>query len=490
MGRHPKKVGQEQGVDRRESGYYATPDFVAEFIAGTLLKLNPRGCTALDPCVGKGELAIPLLQRSVDVDGMDILPFPVPPGTNLRVTDFLDFYRDRKSERPAGQNIELPYDFYVANPPYNCHESEYIRQRKPELRRLFGKVGVHNMYSMFLSALVDCAKPGALIGVITFDSFLTARVHAELRRQILGQCALHYLLLCPTDLFRDQGADVRTCVMILQKDIRHQGRVTIGDRPPRVSQFRQQLRTRQFGQVDLEQIVLAGEGDRSEFVLDVPHDVRSLFDDSRLGDAFRCVTGISTGNDQLYLSPSKRPGFSQPFFKNPGARKFYCPPNAWLTDDFLELEKSIPNFMVRNKDILYQAGITCSSMGVPFSACYLPQCSTFGVNANIILHEQDCWWLIAYLNSHLATYLVRGILNRSNMVTSGYVSRIPLPAFRRPVRRRLAEVARTAYHEQVLNGSAEACVNDVNRIVERELGLPDETVHRIRRFASDLVRTT
>ena len=82
--------------------------------------------------------------------------------------------------------------------------------------------------------------------------------------------------------------------------------------------------------------------------------------------------------------------------------------------------------MVRNKNHIGQKGITCSSMGVKFSACELPEGSAFGVNPNIFPPVNDIGWLCCYLNSSLVQYLLRGVIVRSNMVTSGYVCRIPL----------------------------------------------------------------
>ena len=37
--------------------------------------------------------------------------------------------------------------------------------------------------------------------------------------------------------------------------------------------------------------------------------------------------------------------------------------------------------------------------------------------------------MLSYLNSHLITFLVRGVLIRSNMVTSGYISQLPVISF-------------------------------------------------------------
>lgn len=226
MGRHQKTVCTVQGLDRRETGYYSTPPFVADFIARTLLSLNPHGKRVFDPCVGKGELAEPFLRRGdFTVKGLDILDLAPSPKIQFTQEDFLKFYEAQRLNCILGRTIDLPYDYYVANPPYNCHEVEYIRANKALLSALFGGIGVLNMYSMFLTAMIDCAKDGALIGVITLDSFLTAHGHATLREHILQHCAIHHVLLCPTDLFRNQGADVRTCVLILQKGRQHQGEI-------------------------------------------------------------------------------------------------------------------------------------------------------------------------------------------------------------------------------------------------------------------------
>jgi hypothetical protein len=488
MGRHEKSVLNGQGLDRRESGYYSTPAPVAEFLASKLVELHPQGRKALDPCLGEGELAIPLFSRGIAVDGFDVLDFDLPPGIAFSKRDFFDFYREQKKSCVPGGRIDLPYDFYVANPPYNCHELNYVRDNKRWLRSVFSDIGVLNTYSMFLSAMIDCAREGAILAFITLDSFLTARGHEALRKQILRECSLHHLLLCPNDLFWPQGADVRTCIMILQKGRRFQGEVAILNRPRDTTGFVRALEKESFEQRKLSEILLQNKEDRSEFIVGVPDDIRTLFAGTRLGSRFRCITGISTGNDSRYLSTAKRPGFTTPFYKNPGSYRFYCPPNAYLTDDFLQLDKSIPNFMVRNKELLFKPGITCSSMGVPFAACYLPINSTYGVNANIICPEKDLWWLLAYLNSHLVTYLVRGVLIRSNMVTSGYVSRIPVPKLSTRKKRALAVVAREAFRSQIVERDYTEYLTRINRALYAELGITPGSAEMMARFAGGILK--
>lgn len=490
MGRHPKIIQTTTGIDRRETGYYSTPAFICEFIAWAIAEINPTGRHALDPCIGRGEMAMPLIKRGLLVDGMDILPFQLPEGMNFTQQNFLDYYMERKIQCILNMEIALKYDFYIANPPYNCHEVSYIKKNKAKLWGFFKDIGVYNMYSMFISALIDCAKDGAVMGLITSDSFLTAKAHTGLRQKILACCAIHYLILCPSHLFLDQGADLRTCIIILQKGRQYQKKVKIANRPLTRQDLEKQLKDKNFEQVGLDRLILSGNADQCEFTIAIPEEIRSLFSCPRLGELFHCITGISTGCDRQYLSKHQKPGFNIPFYKNPGKSRFFTTPNAYLTDDFLSIAKKVPNFMVRNQDLLYRSGITCSSMGVPFTACYLPANSTYGVNANIITGDRHTWWLLAYLNSYLVTFIVRGILNRSNMITSGYVSRIPIPELSPDTKEQLSHIAREAYEKKVSQSEAMQYAIAVNQILHQQLNLSEETIAMITDFSRNLLKAT
>lgn len=487
MGRFTKLVTSNDGIERRASGYYSTPSFLAQYIADRLTEINPTGTTALDPCVGQGEMARPLIDKGVEVTGYDVLDFSLPPAIRFRQLDFLQAYESHRAR--ADGDIDLPYDFYIANPPYNCHEVQYIRDNKHRLGRVFGQIGCHNMCSMFIAAMIDCAKQGATLGIVTLDSFLTSRVHEGLRRRILDTCSLQELLLCPTDLFLDQGADVRTCILVLRKGKGHQKNVRVLNRPPNRTALQESLAGK-LESCDLQTVVLQDESDRAEFTVGVPSEIRRLFSLPRLSSRFRCVTGISTGNDKRFLSAEAKPGFSVPFYKNPGSKKFFAEPNCYLADDFLRHSRSVPNFMVRNRDVLFSPGITCSSMGVAFSACYRPANSTFGVNANLILDPSETWWMLAYLNSRLVTYLVRGVLIRTNMVTSGYVARLPVPEFSTSVRHQLAAIAREAFRMQPTVETAEGYLTECDAIIESALGISPAVSQLLSDFKQNLTRST
>ncbi len=486
MGRFEKAIVNENGVDRRELGYYSTPEFISTFMTKAMLEINPNGSKALDPCVGKEELIKGLYDNNIDIDGIDIFNHGDYYYCNFIQKDFIEFYKQEKINLLFDQQINLKYDYYIANPPYNCHEVDYIRDNKKDLNKLFGNIGVHNMYSMFISAIIDSAKDGALISLITADSFLTARMHNPLREQILNTCSIHYLILCPTDLFWEQKADVRTTIMILQKGKKNQQLVKSLNRPKNKAELKTKLEQKTFLETPIESIINASNDNLFEFVIDIPNEIQSLFSFPRIGEKYKCITGISTGEDVKYISKEKKIGFEIPFYKNPGSRKFYCEPDGFLTNDYLTYDKEVKNFMVRNKGFMLKEGITCSSMGIPFSACYLPIGSTYGVNANIFCGKEDIWWLIGYLNSSLITYIVRGILIRSNMITSGYVSKIPVVELRNETKEKLARIAQEAFNHKVSPKNIASIVQSIDELIFDELDLSEEIKTEILHFTSNL----
>jgi len=510
LGRH-HKILEIDNIDKRATGYYYTPEFVSQYISKRLLMLHPDGQKVLDPCVGQEELLDEFFRAGKVVDGYDVIQYKENYRCHFRQKDFIEVYRERMAYReqhqisfddillPEADSItpELDYDYFIANPPYNCHEVDYIKKNKKKLQELFADVGVHNMYSMFISALIDVAKEGALIGLITYDSFFTSKAHTPLREKILQKCSIHEVTMCSNDLFHEQGADVRTSILILQKGKTYQGDVFVSNRPRSRDIFRDQLehqlerfRTGRNKKYRLSDIILQNPQDNSEFIIECPDDVKVLFANQRLGEAFKCVTGISTGKDELYLSKVREDPFIVPFYKNPGKNRFYTENNLFLHKDFLKFDAEIKNFMVRNKQLLYKPGITCSSMGVEFTACRLPEGAAYGVNANIICDDNDAWWLLAYLNSELVTYIVRGILIRSNMITSGYVSRIPLIPIKDDDKKRLRTLGYQAYEKARDGLPYENILGEINEIVNQNAGISEQTVAMIKTFNEDLIKNT
>lgn len=492
-------VGNKEQINRREVGYYATPEFISHYISLKMMKIKSDGKSLLDPCCGKEELLDYFVEKKISIDGMDIIKYKDKYKCNFKNTDFIEYYckkiDDKKSDAfSLGEDEKLDYDYYIANPPYNCHEVNFIKENKKRLKNYFGDIGVHNMYSMFISAIIEIAKEGAVIGLITHDSFFTSKFHEGLRKKILKECTIHEITMCPTDLFLHQGADVRTSIVILEKGIKNQREITINNRPINSNELmkvlNKNIKDNNYSKYKLRDIVLNNEIDNNEFIIECPKDIKILFNNERLGQSFNCITGISTGNDKEYLSKEMKEPYIVPFYKNPGKNRFYTSNYIYIHKDFLRLHKEVKTFMVRNKSLIFKGGVTCSSMGVEFTASKLPLNSTFGVNPNIICDEYDSWWLLAYLNSTLVTYIVRGILIRSNMITSGYVWRIPLISFTINEKDELSRLSKIAYNLACKNESIEATMIEIDKIINKSANISNTSINIVNEFKKNLVKNT
>jgi hypothetical protein len=181
------------------------------------------------------------------------------------------------------------------------------------------------------------------------------------------------------------------------------------------------------------------------------------------------------------------PDHSIPFYKNPAGRRFFCAPDAYLPNNFLELDKQEKTFMVRNKPLLMRSGVTCSSMGVSFGACRLPENATYGVNANIICDDDDAWWILGYMNSYLVGYLVRGVMLRTNMITSGYVSRIPLIGLSHSAKEKIGTISRGAYSSKMSYGHEEA-IDEINSIIYDEGKISLDSQLMLEVFAREMLK--
>lgn len=114
------------GIDRREAGYYSTPDFVADYLSEQMLALNPNGKRVLDPAVGREELLTIFRQPLFEVDGYDVIRHQDQFTQCYFINDdFIGTYIHHRKELE-----DRRYDFIVMNPPFNDDEHPYISGNK------------------------------------------------------------------------------------------------------------------------------------------------------------------------------------------------------------------------------------------------------------------------------------------------------------------------------------------------------------------------
>ncbi|HTR84806.1 MAG TPA: N-6 DNA methylase, partial [Reyranella sp.] len=335
---------------------------------------------------------------------------------------------------------------------------------------------------------LEYAPEESVIALVTHDSFLTANGHRELRRYILDTCRIHNLHLCPTNLFLNQGADVRTCVLILEKTRDKKGKVNVSNRPASIDEFRRILQNEAFQQYPLEDLLLDDSRDSSEFVIGVPKQIAALFGERRLSEVAPCITGISTGEDKKYLRSEQSNEFSIPFYKNPASRKFYAAPDGYLCSNYDEVGRTVSNFMIRNKELIFRGGLSCSSMGVKFGATIRPKDSACGVNPNVIIEDERRWWLLSFLNSRLCLYVTRGVIIRGNMITAGYASRIPVPQLDKKTLQLLASFGVAGFETARSGNSISKIKAAIDDTIEDALDLSVDTRTLLGEFEQDSTR--
>lgn len=474
------KILCEEGVDKRQVGYFPTPDFVSQYLFEEMMLLNPDGSKVLDPAVGKGELIKSFLDCGKEVEGYDIINFPDrPEGIKFNHKDFIQYYIQQKEQFRSGV-----YDYIIMNPPYNCHEHSYITSHKEQLQVSF-QTSIYNMFALFLEAAIEIAKDGCLIGCIVPDSLLFTSAYKKLRVKFLGECEILQMVLCPAYLFRNKGAYVSTCLLILRKGKTNSpSLVRFTNRPPNLSTFRTLLKRRNLRETKVEELLLKINGSSIIFSIDCPTEIKELFTTcTRLGELFKCGGGVSTGNNNLYTSHTQSVSFPFPFFTNIST-KFFAIPELFLCSNYLEQSIGTRKFMVRNPEYLNQVGVVCSGIGKHFYAAYLPVEGISGVNAAIWTKEEDLYWLLAYLNSSLVTYLMKGVIAREHITTIGNVSTLPVPYFGESEKKSLDRISKMAINGKLTDKEA---ISKIDRIVYKALNISRETRKVIRHFCADII---
>ena len=226
-----------------------------------------------------------------------------------------------------------------------------------------------------------------------------------------------------------------------------QNKVTLIDRVASEDEYANPRKVDIISQHEIE------EYPNQTFLIGVPKKIRALYlnPPKRLGDVVEGGTGISTGNDKKFLRKRSEVEGNAAwvrYYKNGARQPYWYEPEYWIERDYAPHNKSTKNYMIRNEPFFFKEGITCSSVGVRFSAAYLPQGCLFGVNANFFFVDRtSLFYTLGLLNTKLAWYFARRVLIRTNNISANYLRLLPYIEPHTSVKQ---EIARTV--EQVVNG--------------------------------------
>lgn len=435
---------EELGKDRVD-GFYETPLLTVEFICSKILPHYSRGKKILDPTVGDGVFLKHLLRAGVSKD--DLYGFDIDEQKIAQLKKTFPNVKVFDATNPFGET----FDFIVGNPPYNGDESHFVRENRERLQTVAKEVGAKNTFSIISYHAINALNPGGYFSMILSDAFTTNTYYRLFREFVLRSLELDELLLAPWKLFHSRSADVRTCILSGRRKETWKEAFEIHDSKHKVRLVDRLSAEEQYESPPNVEVVFQCDFNKypnASFVIGVPQKIRDLYVNTktRLGDVVQGGTGISTGNDRKFLRKAgdvmDDPNWV-PYYKNGARQPYWYEPDYCIECDYKKNNKSTKNYMIRNERYFFKDGITCSSVGVRFSAAYLPKGCLFGVNANFFFDDETTlYYTLGLLNSRVAWYFARRVLIRTNNISANYLRQLPYKEPALTEKMRIADVVK------------------------------------------------
>lgn len=437
--------------------YYTDDDALVSYMTD-LLDLRP-GQRCLEPSAGAGHFVSAVISAcpGVEVTAFDIShdaieklreSFRNQPSVHIEEQDFLALGTDLFGDA-------CRYDRLIANPPYGAWQEQ---ERREWLKQKFGGIYVKESYALFLALGMECLASGGRAVFIIPETFLYIHMQKALRSRLLREYTINSVDVFPSSLFPGVSFGyAKLCI------------ISITNQPPRPDH---EVRVRLSSTT--QELVSSGgishSISQSSILVREAHtfpiagyDAETRLIDSykqKLGDLASCVTGIYSGNDQLFvrrapsnskgaakypqveqsevgnirssaeiLSGISRHGCFVPMLKGGGSR-FYKKVGWYLdwSSGAVEHYKNDKKARFQNSSFYFKKGIgfpMVSSGGA--SASIIDESWIFDQSVvGIFPHsEEHYWYILAFLNSEVCWRLLRKI-NPSANNSAKYIKRLPL----------------------------------------------------------------
>lgn len=318
---------------------------------------------------------------------------------------------------------------------------------------------------MFFANGIERLKEGGRLCLITNDSFRTLTTHAELRRHVLDRCKIVEILLTDTKHFEGvsfqfAGMAITTLEKCSDEEARRANVMRLIDyvRDPKDYADAPVIEWRQEEYEALPE---------TPFFVGVPREVFEAATKSiRVRDVARGRQGLATAEDARFLAPVDDPRVTSagvaeqvseaqreagipvskpywvPFAKGEGFGEYWRAPSTvidWSEASVAELTRRDrlppgtsrkPRF--QNREYYFCPGLTYSVVSSGrVSVRLMPDGWIFGHKGSAIFAEEGTneLFLLGYLNSVLATYFMKKLVNTTATADVGYVEKLP---YRRP----------------------------------------------------------
>lgn len=221
-------------MNKKDLGAFYTPKHVVDCMFGLLSDFNEQS-KLLEPCGGDGAFVSAVLEKKL-LKPNQITVWDINPEVKNYIEKFGVVFKLKDSllettfkEENLFNKIKK-FTHVVGNPPYLNKQSSYIKKNKNKLRKIYDEIGVNETYALFVYLCCYLLENNGQLCFITSDTYLTLGIHKKLRKFLLENFVIRNITLCPSDLFKEAGALVNTCIIsLVNKKIDKQNTILFND---------------------------------------------------------------------------------------------------------------------------------------------------------------------------------------------------------------------------------------------------------------------
>lgn len=207
-------------MTKEELGAFYTPKHTVNYMLGLLSDLN-KTSKLLEPCGGDGAFVASVLDQNL-LKSEQITVWDMNPEVRHYIEKLGVKFEPKDTLLQT--NFQIGHLFndvnkfthIIGNPPYLNKQSSYIKKNKRELKKICNEIGANDTYALFMYLCCHLLESNGQLCFITSNTYLTLGIHKKLREYLLKNFVIKGITLCQQGLFKDAGALVSTCIIILE----------------------------------------------------------------------------------------------------------------------------------------------------------------------------------------------------------------------------------------------------------------------------------